>query len=168
MPVRRFLPLLLLALAGCAFQPVIADARLSDELLRVAQLALATADGSTDIRTLVRTELNAGHGRHRLVFIGGHRFLVEPATVDRLKRRDLLSPRYQTLTSQSIQLAEQGCFAFLPAEGGDQFRAVRTGPDSISMTVQAEGVQLVNVGIELRRGCVVAIHIEQASAEERN
>jgi hypothetical protein len=66
------LPLLLATVAGCA-DPVVRradDVRLSEALLRLADLALTTADNDADIREVLRHNVQGVRG-HQVVFIGG-------------------------------------------------------------------------------------------------
>lgn len=170
-PLRRLLgALLLLPLAGCSLLATrYHDENLNTELVRLVDLALASAQDEADIRALIRANLRGIGRERRLVFIGGHRFLVAPATVDRLPPvPGLLHPRYRSLTSQSLELAETGCFAFLPPPERLDIRPVRSGTGVVTLSAAAEGVQLINAGIELRDGCIAAIHFEQASAQRRD
>jgi hypothetical protein len=137
-----------LLLAGCASWPRDA-ARLSEELVRLAGVALATASTGEDVRAVLRQDLRTGP-RNRVVYIAGHRFVLAPATLDVAPPG---SGPYRWLLAQSIELAEQTC---LPFQGGAGVLAA-----------VAEQVQRVTVGIELQEGCIVALHVEQASAVPR-
>ena len=138
-----------LLLAACASWPGNA-ARLSDELLRLSGLALATATTGEDVRAALRQDQGWGP-RDRVVYIAGHRFVLAPATLDVAPAG---SGPYRWLVAQSIELAEQACLPFR----GEVF----------GLTAVAEQVQRVTVGIELREGCIVALHVEQASAVPRD
>ncbi|HEX2546303.1 MAG TPA: hypothetical protein VHL79_15595 [Ramlibacter sp.] len=158
------LPLLLLvaAFAGCAAVPR-EDARLSEALVRLADVALTTAENDADIREVVRRHV-AGVRGHQVAFIGGRRFVVLPATLDR-SRAD---PRHRNLIAQSLELAEESCYSFAPVGTGPEFVPAAPRPGTVTLTARAERVQFVNVAIEIRHGCISAIHFEQVSALPRD
>lgn len=149
-------------LAGCAGLPR-EDARLSDALVQLADQALRTADDEADIREVVRRNVQGVRG-HQVVFIGGHRFLVSPATLDRIAA----DPRHRTLIAQSMELAEDSCYTFAPARAHRPLTAVAGAPGTLTLTAHAQRVQFVNVAIEMRDGCISAIHFEQASGLPRD
>jgi hypothetical protein len=154
-----------LLLAGCAGWPQDA-ARVSQELLRLSGLALATAASEEDVRTVLRQALRAGP-RERVVHIAGHRFVLSPATLDvAAPESGAVAGRYRWLVAQSIELTEQVCLPFQAESPGMRPAADATG--SITLATSAEQVQRVTVGIELQEGCIVALHVEQASAVPRD
>ena len=161
-------PLALLSLgallaAGCASLPGPEDdAQVSDALVRLSDRALATADSGEDLRVVLRAELQAGPPPNPVVMVGGHRFLLTPATLDRLP-----DGRYRSLLVQSLELAEQTCLRFV-AEGAGGFRTETVSAGSTTLASSAEGLQKVVVGIELHRGCIVALHAAQASPSARD
>ncbi|MBC5783746.1 hypothetical protein H8N03_12390 [Ramlibacter sp. USB13] len=164
--MRSLLPawtLLVAALAaGCASAPSRTDAeRVSGELVRLSGIALGTASSGDDVRPLLREALKAGP-RTRVVRIAGHRFVLAPATLDAMAPG---SGPYRWLVAQSLEFAEQACLPFVAPGRGWRAQAGATG--SVTLDASAEHVQWVNVGIELHRGCIVALHVEQASAFQR-
>jgi hypothetical protein len=88
---------------------------------------------------------------------------VAPATLDRSR----VDPRHRTLIAQSFELADDSCPSFRPERRIDGLRSIASGEGSVTLTVQADRQQFVNVAIEVREGCIVAMHFEQASAEAR-
>ena len=162
MSVRVPMAVLLCLLAGCA-GVVREDARLSDALVHLADVALTTAENEADIREVVRRNVQGVRG-HQVVFIGGHRFLIAPATLD----RTAADRRHPTLIAQSMELAEDSCYTFAPERPHRPLTAVAGGPGLLTLTAHAERVQFVNVAIEMRDGCISAIHFEQASGLQRD
>ena len=73
---------------------------------------------------------------------------------------------YRWLLAQSIELAEQRCLRF-PQPEPPGWTSVRDASGAVTMGTYEDQVQLVTVGIELRAGCIVALHVEQASAVAR-
>jgi hypothetical protein len=129
--------------------------------VKLSDRALATAATGEDVRVVLRSELQAGL-RNPVVLVAGHRFLLSPATLDKMP-----DGRYRTLLAQSLELAEQTCLHFVPGRAGG-FHAAVDPAGSITLASSAEGVQRVDVGIELRQGCIVALHVEQASPARRD
>lgn len=149
-------------LAGCAvLESARQQARLGNELVQLADAVLATAASGEDIRVVLRRQLGTRTPRDRMVFIAGHRFLLGPATLDRVRS----ATRYPALVAQSVELAEQSCLAFSPDTPATGMRVQPGESGTIALTASADGVQFVNVGIQLDGGCIVAMHFEQASAE---
>jgi hypothetical protein len=157
-----------LLLAGCAVWSRAADAdRLSQEMVRLSDVALATAASGDDVRAVLRRDLGAGP-RDRIVRIAGHRFLVAPATVDvAAAGADQPVGRYPWLLAQSFELTEQVCLPFRASSAAWQPTEPADASGSLTLAASAEQVQRVTVGIELNRGCIVALHVEQASAVPR-
>jgi hypothetical protein len=156
----------LLLLAGCAGAPRAAPGdAVSAELLRLSDRALATANSGQDVRDVLREDLAAGH-HDQVVRIAGHRFLLAPATLDTAPPGPVAG-RYRWLVAQSVELAERACLPFQADEAGP-FESRADGNGNVTLAAAAEGVQRVSVGIELRRGCIVALHVEQASAVPPN
>ena len=150
-------------LAGCAASPKSGGVEgVSEELVRLSDIALATASSGQDLRPVLRDALGAGP-RTRMVRIGGHRFVLAPATLDPMAAG---AGRYRWLLAQSLELAEQTCLPFRAQPGPWRTHADATGV--VTLASQAEAVQWVNVGIELRQGCIVALHVEQASSVDRD
>jgi len=151
---------LVLALAGCATAG--GDA-VGAELVRVATEVLGTADSTDDARSVLRRELAAGPSAG-VVQVAGHRFFLAPATLDRLEPPP--SAGYAWLVAQSLELVEANC---LPLRGPalEGWRAEAGGNGRLTLTASASGLQFVSVAIELRQGCVVALHVEQASSLPR-
>ena len=134
--------------------------------MRLSWLALATASSGEDVRTVLRKDLRAGP-RERIVHIAGHRFVLSPATLDVAPPGSgPVAGRYRWLVAQSIELAEQACLRFQAESPG--LRPVPDATGSVTLATSAEQVQRVTVGIELQEGCIVALHVEQASAVPRD
>ena len=158
-----------LLLAGCAAWSRAAEAdRLSREMVRLSDLALATAATGDDVRAVLRQHLRAGP-RDRIVRIAGHRFLVAPATLD-IAGAGAGQPagRYPWLLAQSFELVEQVCLPFRANGAAWQATEPADASGSLTLAASAEQVQRVTIGIELNRGCIVALHVEQASAVPRH
>lgn len=151
----------LAVLAGCALPPE-QHASAGTELVRVASSVLDTAWGTDDARAVLRRELGAGP-RDRMVLVAGHRFLIVPATVDRLGRRPSEPAGY--LVAQSLELAEQACLPMGPVQAG--WEAKDAGNGRSVHGASASAVQFVSVAIELQKGCIVALHVEQAGGLPR-
>ena len=155
-PLLAALSLPLLLAACAAPQPRAPEA--GDELVRVAGEVLATADSTEDVRAALHRALGARAGQ-RIVQVAGHRFLLAPATLDRLGRKP--PEREGWLVAQSLELAEQSCLAFRrPAD--EDWLTLDDGQGRRTWSTSANGLQFVSVGIELHRGCVIALHVEQA------
>jgi hypothetical protein len=156
-------------LAGCAVGSGAADAdRLSREIVRLTGVALATASSGDDVRAVLGKELRAGPG-DRMVRIAGHRFIVVPATLDiAAAGADQPAGRYPWLLAQSFELAEQVCLPFRANGAVWQPTDAADPAGTLTLAAWAEQVQRVTVGIELHHGCIVALHVEQASAKPRD
>jgi hypothetical protein len=151
-----------LLLAGCASLPWSGDGeRVSQALVQLSDRALATASTGEDMRVVLRAELQAAP-RNSVVLVAGHRFLLSHATLDAMP-----GGRYRSLLAQSLELAEQTCLLFVPERAGDLPAGVDPG-GSMTVAFFAEDVQRVDVGIELRQGCIVALHVAQASPARRD
>lgn len=129
----------------------------------MASSVLDTAYRADDALGVLRRELGAGP-RDRTVLVAGHRFLIVPATVDRLGRRASEPAGY--LVTQSVELAEQACLP-LGAPPSEGWQSTETGSGRQVLAASARAVQYVSVAIELHRGCVVALHVEQAGGLPR-
>jgi hypothetical protein len=152
-------------LAGCAASPWSRDAeRVSGELVRLSGVALATASSGEDMRPVLRQALGAGP-RTVVVRVAGYRFLLAPATLETIPAG---TGRYRWLLAQSLELAEQTCLPFVPPPGPWDAQAEADATGAVTLGSRAEQLQWVNVGIELREGCIVALHVEQASAMDRD
>ena len=155
------LPLVLvLVLAGCASGGDSEAQRVSGELVRLSDSALAAAGTGEDVRAVLRRDLHAGPGQH-IVHIAGHRFSFLPATLDELPAGPGAG-RYRWLLAQSLLLAEQRCLPF-SEQRPEGWLAVRDASGAVTLGTHADSVQFVNVGIELHAGCITALHVEQAS-----
>jgi hypothetical protein len=165
--MRAFVVLLAMVLAGCAARNERhATPGVSEQLVQVADAALGTASNTEDLRVALRDALHVRPGE-RVVLVGGHRFLLYPATLDELPAGDgpLRSP-YRWLLAQTLQLAEQSCVRFdAPEQPG--WHAQATDADKLTLSASVRQEQLVTVGIELRKGCITALHAEQASPVAR-
>jgi hypothetical protein len=159
-----FAPLLLLV-AACAGPQSHDDAtEVAHALVQLSDRALDTARSGEDLRSALRRDLQAGP-HDGVVRIAGHRFLIGPATLD-VSPPGALPGRYRWLLAQSIELVEQRCLRF-PQPEPQGWIALRDASGAVTLGTHAEHVQFVNVGIELRAGCIVALHVEQASAVAR-
>jgi len=151
-----------LVLAGCAARNG-SDGeaqRVAGELLRLSDSALAAAGTGEDVRAVLRRDLHAGPGQY-VVHVAGHRFTMMPATLDALPPGPAAG-RYRWLLAQSLLLAEQRCLPF-SGQRPEGWQAVRDASGAVTLGTHADQVQFVNVGIELRGGCIMALHVEQAS-----
>jgi hypothetical protein len=159
---------LVLLLSGCAgSQPPPRDeaTEVAQALVQLSDRALATARSGEDLRTAIRRDLKAGP-HDAVVRIAGHRFLLGHATLDVIPPGPLAG-RYRWLLAQSVELAEQRCLRF-PQPEPEGWIAMRDEAGTVTLATHADQLQRVDVGIELRAGCIVALHVEQASPIARD
>lgn len=164
--MRVWLFALVLLLAACA-GPQSRDegTAVAHALVQLSDRALDTARSGEDLRSALRRDLQAGP-HDGVVRIAGHRFRIGPATLD-VSPPGALAGRYRWLLAQSVELAEQRCLRFPQAEP-QGWNTVHDASGAVTVGTHADQVQFVNVGIELRAGCIVALHVEQASAVARD